>query len=313
MLTVIREMAEAAESPEARELERLELLTLIVARGEESLARTPEQLAVLKEAGVVDAGGAGLLEIIRGVRAAVAGEPIPDVPTRLGPALGRRDAPGALGVPLLHRVRDRRSRARCRRARARARAARRLAARRGRSVRAQGPRPHRRPRGGAESRNGRRHDRRGGDRRHAPADARARGTPVGRIHGRSPHARDRNRRRRPRRGQPPPLREPAGDPGDRGRPDDEPVHRGDRRRRRCHARHRGDRAPEQLERDPQRRAGRGAREQADAGAADADAAGRARRDGRVRPGVPGSRERDERWRRPWKASPPARSRSPRAT
>ena len=66
MLTVIREMAEAAESPEARDLERLELLALIVARGEESLARTPELLAVLKEAGVVDAGGAGLLEIIRG-------------------------------------------------------------------------------------------------------------------------------------------------------------------------------------------------------------------------------------------------------
>lgn len=80
MLTVIREMAEAAESPEARELERLDLLTLIVTRGEESLARTPDLLAVLKEAGVVDAGGAGLLEIIRGVRAAVAGEPVPDVP-----------------------------------------------------------------------------------------------------------------------------------------------------------------------------------------------------------------------------------------
>ena len=78
MLTVIREMAEAAESPEARGLERLELLTFVVARGEDALARTPDLLAVLKEAGVVDAGGAGLLEIIRGVRAAVAGEPIPD-------------------------------------------------------------------------------------------------------------------------------------------------------------------------------------------------------------------------------------------
>ena len=33
---------------------------------------------MLKEAGVVDAGGAGLLEIIRGVRAAVAGEPAPE-------------------------------------------------------------------------------------------------------------------------------------------------------------------------------------------------------------------------------------------
>ena len=35
---------------------------------------------MLKEAGVVDAGGAGLLEIIRGLRAAVAGEPIPEAP-----------------------------------------------------------------------------------------------------------------------------------------------------------------------------------------------------------------------------------------
>ncbi len=81
MLTVIREMAEAAESPEARGLERDALLSFIVARGEESLARTPELLAVLKEAGVVDAGGAGLLEIIRGVRAAVAGEAVPSAPT----------------------------------------------------------------------------------------------------------------------------------------------------------------------------------------------------------------------------------------
>ena len=83
MLTVIREMAEAAESPDARGLDRVELLSLIVARGEESLRRTPELLAVLKEAGVVDAGGAGLLEIIRGVRAAVAGEPAPEAPAEL--------------------------------------------------------------------------------------------------------------------------------------------------------------------------------------------------------------------------------------
>jgi DAK2 domain fusion protein YloV len=79
MLTVIREMAEAAESPEARALEKPELLAFVVARGEESLARTPDLLATLKEAGVVDAGGAGLLEIIRGVHAAVAGTPVPDV------------------------------------------------------------------------------------------------------------------------------------------------------------------------------------------------------------------------------------------
>ncbi len=85
MLTVIREMAEAAESPEARSLARPELLAHIVARGEESLARTPDLLAVLKEAGVVDAGGAGLLEIIRGVRAAVVGEEMPEA-AAVGPS-----------------------------------------------------------------------------------------------------------------------------------------------------------------------------------------------------------------------------------
>ena len=53
---------------------------MLVARGEEALARTPEQLAVLREAGVVDAGGAGLLEIVRGISATLAGEPVPEAP-----------------------------------------------------------------------------------------------------------------------------------------------------------------------------------------------------------------------------------------
>ncbi len=86
MLTVIREMAEAAEAPEARNLDRAELLSFIVARGEESLARTPQLLSVLAEAGVVDAGGAGLVEIIRGVRAAVAGEAVPEAPAEAAAA-----------------------------------------------------------------------------------------------------------------------------------------------------------------------------------------------------------------------------------
>ena len=77
MLTVIREMAEEAELPEVRGLPREELLRRVVARGELAVARTPELLDVLREAGVVDAGGAGLLEIIRGLAAGVAGEPPP--------------------------------------------------------------------------------------------------------------------------------------------------------------------------------------------------------------------------------------------
>ena len=81
MLSVIREMAEEGESADAEALTKPELLARLVSRGEEAVARTPEQLAVLREAGVVDAGGAGLLEIVRGLAATAAGEPLPEAPT----------------------------------------------------------------------------------------------------------------------------------------------------------------------------------------------------------------------------------------
>jgi uncharacterized protein len=77
MLSVIRELAEEAE---ARALEGPalgDLLVELVRRGELAVARTPEQLQVLRDAGVVDAGGAGLLELVRGVAATVSGEPLP--------------------------------------------------------------------------------------------------------------------------------------------------------------------------------------------------------------------------------------------
>jgi uncharacterized protein len=77
MLTVIREMAEESEATTG---EIATLLAAIVRRGEDALARTPEQLDVLREAGVVDAGGAGLLEIVRGLAACVAGEELPPAP-----------------------------------------------------------------------------------------------------------------------------------------------------------------------------------------------------------------------------------------
>ena len=80
MLTVIREMADEAEKHDVRGLPKVDLLRRVVARGEEALAGTPDLLPVLKEAGVVDAGGAGLLEIVRGLLAGVAGEPLPEAP-----------------------------------------------------------------------------------------------------------------------------------------------------------------------------------------------------------------------------------------
>ena len=80
MLSVIRELAEEAEVRRALELD--DLLRALVRRAEGAVARTPDQLAILREAGVVDAGGAGILELVRGLAAAVAGEPLPE-PTEL--------------------------------------------------------------------------------------------------------------------------------------------------------------------------------------------------------------------------------------
>jgi len=79
MLTAIRALADAAE--------RGSSLPEIVAAGDEVVARTREMLPVLREAGVVDAGAAGLVEIVRGIAAVVAGEPLPDAP-QLDDAIG---------------------------------------------------------------------------------------------------------------------------------------------------------------------------------------------------------------------------------
>jgi len=84
MLTVARELAEAAEQADG-DVSAAELFRDVVRRGDEAVARTPDQLEVLRAAGVVDAGGAGLVEIVRGVALAVAGEPLPDAPTAAAP------------------------------------------------------------------------------------------------------------------------------------------------------------------------------------------------------------------------------------
>ena len=92
MLTVIREMAEESEKKEHRRLAPEELLRVVLARGEDALARTPEMLDVLRNAGVVDAGGAGLVEITRGLVAGATGEELPEAPV----------AAEALGFDAIH-------------------------------------------------------------------------------------------------------------------------------------------------------------------------------------------------------------------
>jgi DAK2 domain fusion protein YloV len=86
MLSVIRELAEEAERRAAEPEQLGELLVDLVRHGEEAVARTPEQLDVLREAGVVDAGGAGLVELLRGMAGVVTGEALPAAPTTEAPS-----------------------------------------------------------------------------------------------------------------------------------------------------------------------------------------------------------------------------------
>jgi DAK2 domain fusion protein YloV len=83
MLTVVRELAEKAETLDSS-VSLEDALAGLLAHGEEALARTQEQLDVLRQAGVVDAGGAGLVEILRGIAGYVRGEPLPEAPVASG-------------------------------------------------------------------------------------------------------------------------------------------------------------------------------------------------------------------------------------
>ncbi len=108
MLTVFREMAHSI----ARQLSRLEadrqrldrgvsdeqqdavlaeVLERAMADGQRAVERTPEQLDVLRESGVVDAGGYGLVLILAGVVAGLRGDgaSVPEVSHQEAPRLSR--------------------------------------------------------------------------------------------------------------------------------------------------------------------------------------------------------------------------------
>jgi len=80
IITVAREMAEEAEQAARAEISPTELLDRVLARGEDALSRTPDMLEILAHAGVVDAGAAGLVEIVRGVTLAANGREVPTAP-----------------------------------------------------------------------------------------------------------------------------------------------------------------------------------------------------------------------------------------
>ena len=107
MLTAVRAMAHRVardlahiktqrldEGVDSAEQDRLlaEVLERALVAGDEAVKRGPEQLAVLRDAGVVDAGAYGLTVIVAGVIAALRGEDPPELDHQAAPILDRHVA-----------------------------------------------------------------------------------------------------------------------------------------------------------------------------------------------------------------------------
>lgn len=78
ILTVSRMISEAAQKAADEGANVYSIIDVMIEAGEEALEMTPDLLPVLKEAGVVDSGGKGLLTIYRGFKMAIDGEEVED-------------------------------------------------------------------------------------------------------------------------------------------------------------------------------------------------------------------------------------------
>lgn len=79
ILTVAREMSEEAVAAAQETDDLLRAMERVVERGRASVARTPSLLPVLRQAGVVDSGGQGLLVIFEGMLRHMQGLPVEDL------------------------------------------------------------------------------------------------------------------------------------------------------------------------------------------------------------------------------------------
>ncbi len=86
ILTVVRESAEAAKVASAGDASLIDTLRAARAAGKLALDNTPELLPVLKDAGVVDAGGAGYLLLLDSALHVVDGDPLPQPDPSDGPS-----------------------------------------------------------------------------------------------------------------------------------------------------------------------------------------------------------------------------------
>ena len=82
ILTVIRVIAEELAKTDRSDGDLVRLFSEAIRIGDAILKKTPDMLPVLKQAGVVDSGGMGLLVVLKGMYASLSGEPVEaDQPT----------------------------------------------------------------------------------------------------------------------------------------------------------------------------------------------------------------------------------------
>jgi dihydroxyacetone kinase-like predicted kinase len=86
ILTVVRESADAATVAAADGATLVGMLRAARSAAKAALDNTPELLPVLKDAGVVDAGGAGYLLFLDSALYVVDGEPLPEADEGAGPS-----------------------------------------------------------------------------------------------------------------------------------------------------------------------------------------------------------------------------------
>ncbi|MCB9497846.1 MAG: DAK2 domain-containing protein [Erysipelotrichaceae bacterium] len=95
ILTVMRESSEVLSKTVKKDFSIEKAMDVLIKEAKESLKRTPELLPILKEVGVIDSGGAGLLKIFEGIRSALDGKVIerneatsvnPETPIRIAGA-----------------------------------------------------------------------------------------------------------------------------------------------------------------------------------------------------------------------------------
>ncbi len=92
MLTVLREAADVARAAAISGLDDLGLMHSLVDEAYASVARTPELLPRLKDAGVVDSGGAGVAVLLEGIALGLYHAPLPPSPRYTGTEQVQADA-----------------------------------------------------------------------------------------------------------------------------------------------------------------------------------------------------------------------------